>query len=146
MEYGSRAMTIAGLTTGLVGTGLGVINGAGGIANLLGGGQRQPADPGDRNVTRYEMGLWQEINAEKLKVATLEAKGYTDAAVAGVQAAIGQQMVWNATQQGIIDCIRGQVAQLQGMTKTVIPNGNVSPGWGPIIVEPQPAAAAASGT
>ena len=114
--------------------------------NLFGGGSRQNADPGDRSVTRYEMGLWQEINAEKAKNALLEAKGYTDAAVAGVQAEISQQAVWNATQTGLINCLKGQVMQLQSMTQLMIPNRNISPGWGPTTVEPTPVTAAASGT
>ena len=146
MEYASRAIGNAALTTGIVGAAGTLLGGAGGLMNLFGGGSRQNADPGDRSVTRYEMGLWQEINAEKAKNALLEAKGYTDAAVAGVQAEISQQAVWNATQTGLINCLKGQVMQLQSMTQLMIPNRNISPGWGPTTVEPTPVTAAASGT
>ena len=146
MEYASRAIGNAALTTGIVGAAGTLLGGAGGLMNLFGGGQRQSSDSGDRHVTRYEMGLWQEINAEKTKNAMLEAKGYTDAAIAGVQAEIGQQAVWNATQTGLINCLKGQVMQLQSMTQLMIPNRNISPGWGPTTVEPTPVTAAASGT
>ena len=145
MEYASNGKANLGVTLGAVGTGLGAIASAGGLANVLGvGGNRQPPDPDDRPVTRYEMSLWQQINQRDTKIATLEAKGYTDAAIAGVQAEISQQTAWNATQQAVINCIRGQMAQLQGMTQLVIPNKNISPGWGNVEVEPMPVTAAAS--
>ena len=148
MDYASNGKANLAVTLGGIGTGLGAIASAGGLANILGvGGNRQPPDPDDRPVTRYEMSLWQQINAEKTENAVLRGQKYTDAAVAGVQAEIGQQAVWNATQQGVINCIRGQVAQLQSMTQLMIPNRNISPGWGPAVVEAtSETAAASSGT
>lgn len=52
----------------------------------------------------------------------------------GVQQQLNAQAVWNATQQGLIGCIQGQVAQLQQMTQLVIPNKSVMPGWGPVEI------------
>lgn len=37
MEYASRAVGNAGLTTGIISTALGALNGAGGIGELIGG-------------------------------------------------------------------------------------------------------------
>lgn len=112
-----------------VGASLGIAALAGEMLNIFGNGTKQPQSDGDRPVTRYEMGLYQQIADEKAKNAALEAKSYTDAAV-------GAQAVWNATQQGIIGCLQGQIAQLQSMTKLVIPNSSVSPGWGPMDMFP----------
>jgi hypothetical protein len=44
--------------------------------------------------------------------------------------------VYNATQTGAIACIQGQIAQLQGLTKLVVPNTSVCPGWGGITITP----------
>lgn len=43
MEYASRAVGNAGLTTGIIGTALGALNGAGGL-DLLNIGPRNPRD------------------------------------------------------------------------------------------------------
>ena len=83
-------------------------------------------------MTRYEMGLISE-NTQ------LKAQMYADARANGLQQQISQQAVWNATQEGLIRNQAQQLAQLYSLTKLVIPNGNVSPGWGPVVVEPVPA-------
>lgn len=54
MEYASKGVGTAALTTGIIGTTLGALEGVGGISGLL--GNRNMSD-GDRPVTRYEMGL-----------------------------------------------------------------------------------------
>jgi len=129
MEYASKAVGTAGLSLGIIGTSLGALAGAGGLAGLLGIRPGQNGDPGDRPVTRYEMGLISENQQ-------LKAQQYTDARAAGLQAQISQQTVWNATQEGVIRCQAQQLAQLYSLTKMTIPNGNVSPGWGPVEVVP----------
>ena len=84
-EYASNAKGNAALTTGIIGTALGGINALGGlgaIGGLFGNNNKQqpvvvpppppfpppfgpfPPEPGDRPVTRYEMGLWQRINEQ----------------------------------------------------------------------------------
>ena len=131
MEYASKAVGTAALTTGIIGTSLGALAGAGGLAGLLGIRPANGGDPGDRPVTRYEMGLISEINE-------LKAEKYADARANGLQAQISQQAVWNATQEGVLRCQAQQLQQLYSLTQLVIPNGNVSPGWGPVTVIPTP--------
>ena len=128
MEYASKAVGTAGLSLGIIGTSLGALAGAGGLAGLL-GLKPNGGDPGDRPVTRYEMGLISENNQ-------LKAQQYTDMRANGLQAQIGQQAVWNATQEGVLRCQAQQLAQLYTLTQLTIPNGNVSPGWGPVEVVP----------
>lgn len=46
MEYASKAVGNAGLTTGIIGTALGAMASAGGVAGLLGvNPQKPPVDP-----------------------------------------------------------------------------------------------------
>ena len=129
MEYASKAVGTAGLSLGIIGTSLGALAGAGGLAGLLGIRPGNGGDPGDRPVTRYEMGLISE-NTQ------LKAQQYTDARANGLQQQLSNQAVWNATQEGVLRCQAQQLAQLYSMTQLTIPNGNVSPGWGPVEVVP----------
>lgn len=46
------------------------------------------------------------------------------------------QLAYNGTNSATIACMQTQLAQLQGMTKLVIPNTSVCPGWGAINVVP----------
>ena len=77
MEYASNAKANAGLTTGIIGT-AGV--GLGLLGNLLGVNGMQPrsCSSEDMPVTRYELGLEQQLSAEKSKTALLEANIYND--------------------------------------------------------------------
>ena len=132
MEYASKAVGTAGLSLGIIGTSLGALAGAGGLAGLL-GVRPNGGDPGDKPVTRYEMGLIAENNQ-------LKAQQYADMRANGLQQQISQQAVWNATQEGVLRCQAQQLAQLYTLTQLTIPNGNVSPGWGPVGVFPTPPA------
>jgi hypothetical protein len=46
------------------------------------------------------------------------------------------QRTYNAVNTATIGCIQGQIATLLGLTKTVIPNGSICPGWGNVTVTP----------
>jgi len=135
VQYASNGKGNLGVTLGAIGTGLGALAGAGGLEALL-GGNRQNGDPNEKPVTRYEMGLIRESMAKDSEIAALKGQLYTDNKIAAVQNEISQQAVWNATQEGLIRMQSAQLAQLYGMTKLVIPNGNVAPGWGPAFVVP----------
>lgn len=170
MEYASRAVGNAGLTTGIIGTALGALNGAGGIGELIGAGNRPrgPQNEGDIPVTRHDMGLYRELAEKDFKIASLESNKYTDQQIRdlsdklnakvdalavqtgmridGVQQQLNAQSVWNATQQANLGCLQAQIAQLQSMTKIVIPNGSVMPGWGPVEISAPGGVAATTGT
>lgn len=142
MEYASKGVAEAGLTTGIIGTALGVLNN-GGLPNIFGGNTSSE----DKAVTRYEAGMMAELAKKDQHIALLEADKYTDQKIAdlyekmnnrfiGVEQQINTQAVWNATQIGTIGCIQNQIAQLQGLTKLVVPNANVMPGWGNVTITP----------
>lgn len=145
VQYASNGKGNLGVTLGAIGTGLGALAGAGGLGALLGVGQ-QNADPNEKPVTRYEMSLIRDALAKDAEIAALKGQLYTDGRIAGVQAEISAQAVWNATQEGIIRCQQERLAQLFGMTRLTIPNANVSPGWGPVDVYPVPASPATAAT
>ena len=142
VQYATNGKGNLGVTLGAIGTGLGALAGAGGLAGLL--GMTPNSDPNEKAVTRYEMSLIRESMAKDSEIAALKSQMYTDNKIAGVQAEISAQAVWNATQEGIIRCQANQLAQLFGMTRLTIPNANVSPGWGPVDVYPVPATATTS--
>ena len=130
VQYASNGKGNLGVTLGAIGTGLGAMAGAGGLAGLL--GVRQGSnDPEDRPVTRYEMGLITENTL-------LKANQYSDARANGIQQQISNQAVWNATQEGILKAQSQQIAQLYSLTQLVVPNANVMPGWGNVAVVPVP--------
>ena len=148
-EFASSGIGNAGLATGIIGTSLGVLNGLnglGGLGGILGGGTA-----GNAPVNRYELGLLQEITAKDAKIGLLEADKYTDekltevykdlngqiSALREAQNAVNtQQAVFNGTVNGTIGCIQAQVAQLMGLTKLVVPNTSVCPGWGNVTITP----------
>lgn len=143
MEYASRGVGNAGLATGIIGTALGTLNGAGGIGNLFG----KVKSEGDEPITRYEAEMMMKIAGKDQEIALLKADKYTDQKIAdfadrvnmrfgAVEGQIGQQAVYNATNNGMIACLQSQVQQLQSLTKIVVPNANVDPGWGPVNVSP----------
>lgn len=60
---------------------------------------------------------------------------YTNAQVNSVKQQLcdfeKQQSVYNGVANATVKCIQEQIAQLQSMTRLVIPNQNIAPGWGP---------------
>ena len=138
-EYASNAKGNAALTTGIIGTSLGAISAAGGLGAILGLGPRQPTDPGDKPITRYEMGLMNENRDLRDEITALKAASYTDRRAGELQREIDGQGAVNATMIATLQNQQGQINQLFGITKLVVPNDNVSPGWGRAAVQAAPA-------
>lgn len=103
----------------------------------------------DHTVNRYEA----EQNAKIAELQTevklrdantytdqkmLQLYGYVDGQLKEIRQNLCDQAVWNATQTSAINCTGQQVAALQSvlnnLTKIVIPNGSVCPGWGEATV------------
>lgn len=150
MEYASKGVGTAGLTTGIIGTALGAM-GTGILPGLF-NGTRNTASCGCDNVlvNRYEAAqsariaeLETEVKLRDSNIYTdskiLELYRYVDGKLEGVNAAICQQNVYNATNTAALNCISGQVAQLMSLTKLVVPNGSICPGWGDVTVSVTPA-------
>ena len=92
----------------------------------------------DHVVTRYEAEqsgriaqLEGELANKNAEIYTdkksLELYQYLDNRLRGIEGQLAQQAVYNATNNGLIGCLQNQVAALQSMTKTVIPDTNICP-------------------
>lgn len=131
--------------------------------NILGGfGRNGNCAPMEAPVSRYDLGMAQELGAKDSKIALLEAQIYTDQqtdkkigeaitfvrgemkelaaevrAFEKEQAAINrEQAVFNGVATSTTQCIKGQVDQLYTLTKLVVPNTAVCPGWGNVTITP----------
>ena len=139
-EFASKGVAGSGLGLGIAGTALGLLNG--GLGSVL-GGVTNCSD--NQFINRYELEMENKIVAKDSEIALLKSNIYTDQKIAdvyerlnnkiaGVEAAVNTQAVVNATMTGTISCMQGQIAQLQSLTKLVVPNSSVCPGWGEVNV------------
>lgn len=158
-EYASKGVAGAGLGTGIGGLALGLMNAAGGLgAAAMNAGHDRCAGVCSENtpVSRYELTQAQTIAAKDAEIGLLKADKYTDQKIVDAtaylmgqinavaaevrknkdeQTAVNmQQVAYNSTNTATIGCLQSQVAALQGMTKLVIPNSSVCPGWGDVKV------------
>lgn len=143
-EFASKGVAGSGLGLGIAGTALGVLNG--GLGNIFGTGNN--CNCGNQHyINRYEMELENKIVSRDGEIALLKSNIYTDqkiadvyerlnTKIAGVEGAINTQAILNASMTSTIGCIQGQVAQLQSLTKLVVPNTSVCPGWGNVTITP----------
>ena len=104
-------------------------------------------------VNRYEASqsakiaeLETEVKLRDANTFTMGEMGklrdYVDQKFAAVHAELCEQKVYNATNIATVNCIAGQVNQLFALTKLVIPNGSICPGWGNVTVTPSTTTAA----
>lgn len=146
-EFASKGVAGAGLGLGIAGTALGILNGGAGLLSGWGGGCCSE----NTAVNRYELNLVQEIAAKDSRIGLLEADKYTDQKIVeaykdlqgqinAIQAAQNEvnmnQAVYNGTNTATLTCMQNQIAQLQGLTKLVVPNTSVCPGWGNVTITP----------
>lgn len=147
MEYASKGLAGTALGLGIGGLGVNLLNG--GLSGLLGGGNCCNSD--NMPVNRYEASqsariaeLETEVKLRDANFYTLGEMGklrdYVDGRFSRMEHELCEQKVYNATNTATISCISGQVAQLMSLTKLVIPNGSVCPGWGNVTVSPAAAA------
>lgn len=146
-KYASKGVAGAGLGLGIAGTALGLLQGNG-LNGILGGGCTE-----NTAYTRYDAGKDARIAELETEVKLRDANIYTDGKlndlrnyVDGKFAAVNEklcaQTVHNATSDAVLGCMQGQIAQLMGLTKLVVPNASICPGWGNVTITPAAAAAA----
>ena len=145
-EFASKGVAGSGLGLGIAGTALGLLNG--GLGNILGTGYNNNCGCSENMmVNRYELNQENRIAKLETEVALRDANIFTDQKIAdvyerldnkirGLEAGLNAQAVYNATNTATINCIQGQVAQLFGLTKLVVPNTSVCPGWGNVTITP----------
>lgn len=144
-EFASKGVAGSGLGLGIAGTALGLLNG--GLGNILGTGYNNCGCSENMMINRYELNQENKIAKLETEVALRDANIFTDQKIAdvyerldakirNVEAGINAQAVYNATNTATINCIQGQVAQLFSLTKLVVPNTSVCPGWGNVTITP----------
>lgn len=164
-KYASKGVAGAGLGLGIAGTALGLLNN-GNLGGLLGGnnckghgsdtsltaaalmaignsGQTCPSPA----YTRYDAEKDARIAQLETEVKLRDANTYTLGEVGKlrdyienrldvIEHELCDQRTYNAVNTATISCIQGQIATLLGLTKTVIPNSSICPGWGNVTVTP----------
>ena len=135
-NVGSAGVAGAGLGLGIAGTALGLLSGNG-LNGILGGGNQC-------NDTRT-------ISALESKIAKLESEKYTDQVGTGVYAEINkkhnelvqfvtaldkQNAIAEAVNAERLNCMNGRISAIEALTKLVVPNGSVCPGWGNVTITP----------
>ena len=153
MEYTAGRGTTA---LGIVGTVLGSIGTAGvlGNGNLLGGitgGNGCPPCSENMPINRYELAQEQKISELQTQVSLRDAsiytdgklndlRNYVDAKFGRVDCELRDIAVYQATNTATISCMGQQIAGINGVlaqiTKCVVPNSAVCPGWGSVTITP----------
>ena len=137
-DYASKGVAGAGLGLGIAGTALGLLNG--GAGNILGGWGNNWGNGcnGQVYVNRYEADQAARIAELETEVKLRDANTYTlsemnrmrnyvDGKFDAINAQLCQQAVVNAQVTANISCMQNTLNTLSGLTKTVIPIGNVCP-------------------
>lgn len=151
----TRGIAIGGLTTGIIGTALSVLNG--GLPNVAGGWNGCNGNNWGAGVCHENMPINRYEAAQSARIAELETevklrdantytlgeinkvRDYVDRRFERVECQLNQQAVYNATNTAALNCMQGQIAQLMGLTKLVVPNSSICPGWGDVTVSITPA-------
>ena len=134
-EYASKGVAGAGLGLGIAGTALGLLQN-GNLGGIFGGWNN--GCNGSTYVNRYEAEqsariaeLETEVKLRDANTYTLgelnKMRNYVDAKFDAVNAQLCQQAVVNTQVAANLACMQNTVNTLSGLTKTVIPIGNVCP-------------------
>lgn len=158
-EFASKGVAGTGLGLGIAGTALGVLNGGlNGVLNGFGNGYNgyggfyggMYSGCGENSlVNRYELGQSQRISELETEVKLRDANFYTlsemgklrdyvDNRFSVVEKEICEQKAFNAASITKFSCIQEQVNELMGLTRRVVPNRSVCPGWGDVTVTVTP--------
>lgn len=155
MEYASKGVAGSGLGLGIAGTALGVLNAGGLLGGVMGVGT-------NNYVTKDELKMSQELSSKDATIALLQSENSSEKKMVEVYTALAkqdkdiraelsafkdQQNAVNAAQ-GVANAtmtsgiaINGTNIQniqntLSNITKCVVPNSSVCPGWGDVTVKP----------
>lgn len=139
MNYASKGVAGTGLGLGIAGTALGLLNN-GGFGGILGGWGNSCNCTENMPVNRYEATQQARIAELETEVKLRDANFYTtsemnklrdyvDGKFASMEKEICDQKVYNAANTATVGCIANQVNQLFALTKLVIPNSSICPGW-----------------
>ena len=136
----SQAVGGTALGLAIPGT-LAFLNQVGGIGGFFGNNQAAATQCNDTRM----------ISALESEIAKLKSERYTDQVGTEVYAEINKKYVelaqfiaaldkQNAVAEAInaerLNCLSGRVAAIEALTKLVVPNTSVCPGWGNVTITP----------
>ena len=152
INYASKGVAGAGLGLGIAGTALGLL--AGGLGNIFNGGVNGTTCTCHENtlINRYEATQQARIAELETEVKLRDANTFTmgemgklrdyfETKFTAIDKELCEQRVYNTANTAALNCLSGQVAQLMALTKLVIPNTSICPGWGNVTVTPATTAA-----
>ena len=156
----SQAQGNLNTVLGATGTGAALF-GNGFLGRLFGNCNNGCECSDNQPVSRYEANLLLALNNKDAEIANLKSDQYTDQKIVETttylmglirqleaevrknkeeQCQINtQQAVYNGANTATLQCMQNQIAQLYGLTKLVVPNTAVCPGWGDVAVTPKTA-------
>jgi hypothetical protein len=139
MEYenehsNTRGIATGGLTTGIIGTALGVLNN-GGLGNILGG---YGCNGNGGCYSRYDAekdariaNLETEVKLRDANFYSLSEIGklrdYMEHRFDKVEHEIADQHTYNAVNTSVLNCVKGDVEALMNLTKVIIPASSICP-------------------
>lgn len=156
MEYASKGVAGTALGTGIGALALSAAN-SGILPGLFGNGCNCNSNCSENMaVNRYEMTMSQQLAQKDMEISYWRGQDETNRKISDAYAKLEgrinavdakvdrnrdeqcavnmQQAVYNGTNTAAIGCIQGQIAQLMGLTKLVVPNTSVCPGWGNVTI------------
>ena len=147
MENNFASRGVAGTALGLGAGALGVSLLNGGLGNIFGG---YGCNGNAGYYSRYDAEKDARIANLETEVKLRDANTYTDQKLLEVYSFVNRkfdcieheladQRVYNAVNTTTIGCIKNDVAELMALTKRVVPNGSICPGWGDVTVSVTPA-------
>ena len=136
---GTTALSIIGTVLGSLGV---AGNGLGGILsnNNSNCHENMPINRYEASQSARIAELETEVKLRDANTFTMGEMGklrdYFETKFAHIEHELCDQRVFNATCISNNTCLANQVAQLMALTKLVIPNGSICPGWGNVTVAP----------
>lgn len=126
------------------------------VAAMLAARQQETSCSENTGVNRYELNQQKTLAEKDMEIAYWRGQDETNRKITDTYAKLEsriielakevrankdeqnavnmQQAVYNGTNTAAVACIQNQVNQLLGLTKVVVPNSSVCPGWGTATV------------
>ena len=155
---GTTALGIIGTVLGGLAT---AVSGGNGLLNLSGGKGCPNANDSNTYVTKAELEMTQQLASKDSEIALLKSEQNTETKIADVYERLitrinadqKEQNAWNAQQSvnnaaisAAVASNANSIAALQNscaqITKLVVPNSAICPGWGNVTITPATTASA----
>lgn len=139
-EFASKGVAGSGLGLGIAGTALGLLNanGGNGLLGILGGGncQNQVSALQAENAMLKSENYSDKVAKEVYMQSVADNNALSQQVFAYINP-MAQTIANNAVEMARMDeRIKCLTRTVDGVTKVVIPNSNVCPGWGNVTITP----------